>query len=139
VYVSSAGQPKLRRALFCALESAGIGHITCYLQVAKLYAVQASSAADVKQAESVSEKGIVAVQEVLLKNGKGTIWELQQLAKKMRRVPQIDVFVPTVRPCTHSHPLAGSGNATARRCCKALHSTLNGHLQRMHETLLAVL
>lgn len=37
---------------------------------------------------------------VLIEKGKGTIYEAQQIASTMRRFPQIDVLVPTVRLCS---------------------------------------
>ena len=70
------------------------------MQVAKQYAVQASGASSPKQAEAVSDEGTKAVEACLLTEGKGSMWELHELAKKMRKVPQMDTAVPMVcSPC----------------------------------------
>jgi hypothetical protein len=67
------------------------------MQVAKQYAVQASQATSPKLAQAASEIGAKAVESFLLTEGKGSMWELQELAKKVRKVPQIDTVIPMVR------------------------------------------
>lgn len=62
--------------------------------------MQASGASSPKQALEFTEKGTKAVETFLLTEGKGSMWELQQLAKKMRKVPQMDTAVPMVRSAT---------------------------------------
>jgi GTP1/Obg family GTP-binding protein len=66
-------------------------------QVGKDYATRASRASTAKEAEVLEEEGVEAMRALLVQNGKGAICEMQQLSKKMRQVPQIDLYVPTVR------------------------------------------
>lgn len=67
------------------------------LQVGKAYAANASNARTLSEAERVQEEGIEMLREVVLQRGKGIFREGHELSKKMRKLPQIDLFVPTVR------------------------------------------
>jgi hypothetical protein len=73
-----------------------------YLQVGKAYATKASRAGTVEEANLAQEEGVDMLKVVLIERGKGIIYEARQLASTMRRFPQIDVLVPTVRlePCS---------------------------------------
>ena len=85
-------------------------HAAC-LQVGKTYAAMASRTQSVESAEAVQAEGNKAMEKVLIDQGKGIMWEVQNLSRSLRRVPQIDLFVPTVRSvailacCVPSKPL----------------------------------
>ena len=70
------------------------------VQVGKEYASKAKAAKTPAQAGVCSDEGTKAVHQVLTVHGKGALWELRHLARQMRQVPQIDLFVPTVSPST---------------------------------------
>eukprot|EP00892_Ulva_mutabilis_P010762 jgi/Ulvmu1/8058/UM004_0295.1 len=66
------------------------------MKVGKEYASKAKAAKTPAQASVCAEEGTQALHQVLTVHGKGTLWELQHLARQMRQVPQIDLCVPTI-------------------------------------------
>lgn len=75
------------------------------LQVGKTYAAKASRTQSVESAEAAQAEGARALEKVLTDQGKGVMWEVQNLSRSLRRVPQIDLYVPTVRLSHVPRPL----------------------------------
>jgi hypothetical protein len=66
------------------------------MQVGKGHAATASSAQSSEGAEAAQALGIEMLRSVLVDQSKSVLYELQQLSKTIRHVPEIDLCVPTV-------------------------------------------
>lgn len=62
----------------------------------KSYAARAARAGNKREAEALAEEGIEAVAAVYRK-GAGAVDGLKDMAKQLRRLPVVDLALPTVR------------------------------------------
>lgn len=77
-------------------------HCQCQdvMQVGKEHATTASQAPSAAAAEAAQEAGLAAIEKVLKQDSKGEWFEAKRLSAVLRKVPEIDLFVPTVRSST---------------------------------------
>lgn len=76
------------------------------LQAGKQYAKKVKSATSEDEVAAIQQQGFDAIADVLMTQSKGSFYEAKAMGRTLRRVPQIDTLVPTVRSAISSaHPL----------------------------------
>lgn len=66
----------------------------------KAYAARAAHAANKKDAEAIAEEGLEKV-AAIYKKGATAVDGLKDMAKQLRRLPVVDISLPTVRTPQH--------------------------------------
>jgi hypothetical protein len=104
-----------------------------FIQVGKTCASTASKAQTLEAAEAAHAKGTESLRVALVEQSKGTMYEMQQMSKTLRNVPEIDLCIPTV--CCNSF-LPSVSSVHCQYCGGFQSCLIPGHNIYLHVTKL---